>query len=194
MRIKKTGAYALAGCLILSYILLLILGRGYSGDSEAYRIFYMDQKIREYISEADWKTQYCSGETEYLNNGERNENLGEGWSDAEPEARWSTGSDAYVYLYAAEGDRPFMFRMTVRGAVGYANRLVVNGMDAGELVFEEGYAEAALEAGMIRKGINTICIHTDDKVTPYRERNPESTDGRALNLYVESIELTPDEA
>ena len=78
MRIKNSIAYILASALIIAYLLILILGYQYSGDSEAYEFFFIDQKTNQYISEEDWKNIYCADKEEYLNQSETNENLGEG--------------------------------------------------------------------------------------------------------------------
>ena len=67
--------------------------------------------------------------------------------------------------------------------------MIINDIDAGELVFEDGTALVALNSDMITDGINTIRIHTDEKVLPYSMKNASSSDNRDKNLYVEKMEL-----
>ena len=193
MVVKKTMAYILAFALILGYCLFMVLGTSYCGDSDSYRIYYLDQKIPKYISDEKWQENYCTGIDEYLDIEEDNENLGTGWTGVEDGSRWTVGNDAYIYFWVEEPELGYRVQVTAVEEPICKNRLIVNGTDAGELVFdpEEKTASVTPDKSVFTKGINTICIHTDEKVRPFKETNDWSTDGRRLNLNVLSVWMDP---
>ena len=152
---KKAGMYALAGLLITGYLLILILGRGYSGESEAYRIFFTDQKLNVFISEADWREVFACGRTESLRAGEDNRNAGKGWSyTAEENGRRMTAEKADVYFWAEE-DGAYRVEIALAEEAGGAVAVAVNGRVVGEI---DSDGKVAIPEGLVSKGINEIEI------------------------------------
>ena len=190
MTLKKTAAYAIAICLIVSYCLFLAYGTSYVGGSEAYRVYYLEGKTEKYIPDERWQDLYCTDTEEYLDGS--SENLGTGWVSSDDGTRWTVGSDAYLYLYVEDPDKDYRFQATIWVDAGYHNRLIVNGTDVGDLYFAEDSdtASVAIRKGLLVHGINTFCIHTDDEIRPFSELHDWGTDSRGLNLHVASVLLS----
>ena len=90
--------YALAAALLAFYAFVLVTGLHYSGDSEAYRYYYLDKSVDRYIPDRMLQEEYTANREIPFEMEDGTGNTGNGWSGTQDNGRRMTGVRAEFYI------------------------------------------------------------------------------------------------
>lgn len=185
---KKVIFYVLSVLLVIGYVLVLLRGMDLKSATPEYRMFYVDQSTRFLMPDGQLE-QYSENVLCTYIRGENFRNLGEGWNDIGEYGIWSEGNDASFYLDINDSNSDYVLELTISDSLGYNNALYVNGVFAGDIVFEDDVASINVSSELLNEGLNTFTIHTDDEVLRMVDIRPESENENHFNILLYSLIL-----
>ncbi len=190
MKKRSIILYTLSAALFISYVSVMIVGLDTSRATEAFNLYYVTREARHYVTQENLEGNYGADTVFFYNSNGNFLNEGIGWGDLEENATWILGNEASAFIYIDDLSHDYVFTINIQDEIGYANDLIVNGTDIGQLVFENNTASINVPANTLRVGLNRFLIRTNDDVLPINQVNPETEDGRPLNLFVTSFVLS----
>ena len=149
--------YALAAALLAFYAFVLVTGLHYSGDSEAYRYYYLDKSVDRYIPDRMLQEEYTANREIPFETEDGTGNTGNGWSGTQDNGRRMTGVRAEFYICCTDAPQG-SYELVIRriNEAGGGEKLTVNGKEAGELAFAGNEARVSVPAEWLAEGLNTF--------------------------------------
>ncbi|MBR6483417.1 MAG: beta galactosidase jelly roll domain-containing protein [Clostridiales bacterium] len=191
MKAKNVILYILSGILFVSYLAVMAISLDTSRATDAYRLYYVDKKVKYYLSQKDLEKKFCADRKFVFTSDYNPLNLGNGWGDPEPDATWILGKSGDVFVYVTHPERDYRIKLEISQVMSYENDLYINDVLIGKVEpDEQGNVEYQVPAGILTEGVNKITIRTDSEVYPLNYINPDATDNRRLNIYVRSLILS----
>ncbi len=173
--------FVLAGLLLCSYVFILVISLDNSKTSDSYRLFYVTKELRFFSRQRDFE-KFAEGQ--YINYSATGDirNQCEGWGSTDENGSWFLGNTCSFYIYS-NSSTAHVLELDITYQLDYSNRLIVNDVEVGPLVINDGKALIDIPEGVLVDGINKFVIKTDDTVVP-------APDGNLNNMNIGGMILT----